>query len=490
MREKSDFPIGAILLMGAGALALLIIIVAATILAQRTSTLAADVVRTRQARTAASDVLDALLNAETSQRGYLLTENERYLAPYNAARPALNADLSTLSGLEGGNPEVKRALAALSVTVAAKLQELDDTVALAKSGHRDQALALVRSNQGINLMDNARVSLRQVIDNAERIVSRDMTQLNTNALLLKWITIGGGVVIVLFGIAAMWIVFRALQQAAEAKELADDLNETLEDRVVRRTAALTRANDEIQRFAYIVRHDLRAPLVNIMGFTRELEVGADNLKTYFESETEEAKPLAREAAFEALPEAVKFIRSSTGKMDRLINAILKLSREGRRELVPEQVDLNAMLDNIVTALQHQIDETESKIDITPDMPRIKTDRLALEQVLTNIVDNALKYLQTGRPGHIQIGYENARSSVIITIRDNGRGIAENDVERVFELFRRAGRQDRPGEGIGLAHVRALVRRLGGDITVLSKLGAGSEFRVLLPRVLIIETGAT
>src|ERR1700743_2567672 len=242
MREKSDFPIGAILLMGAGALALLIISVAATILAQQTSTRAADVVRTRQARTAASDVLDALLNAETSQRGYLLTENERYLAPYNAARPALNADLSTLSGLEGGNPEVKRALAALSVTVAAKLQELDDTVALAKSGHRDQALALVRSNQGINLMDNARVSLRQVIDNAERIVSRDMTQLNTNALLLKVITIGGGVVIVLFGIAAMWIVFRALQQAAEAKELADDLNETLEDRVVRRTAALTRAN--------------------------------------------------------------------------------------------------------------------------------------------------------------------------------------------------------------------------------------------------------
>jgi signal transduction histidine kinase len=488
MREKSDFPIGAILLMGAGALALVIIVAAATILAQRTSTLAAEVVQTRRARTASSDVLEALLNAETSQRGYLITQNERYLDPYNVARPTLKTDLSTLSGLESGNPAVKRALATLSIMVAAKMREMDDTIALAKSGQRDRALALVNSDRGITMMDNARAALRQVIDDAERVVTRDMKQLNTNALLLKWVTIVGGGVIVLFGIAAMWLVFQAIRQSVQAREQVVDLNATLEERVLRRTAALTRANDEIQRFAYIVSHDLRAPLVNIMGFTRELEVGADDLKTYFESETEEARPAAREAASDAIPEAVKFIRSSTAKMDRLINAILKLSREGRRELVAEQVDLNAMLENIVTTLRQQIDETESKVDITPDMPRLKTDRLALEQVLSNIIDNALKYLQQGRPGHIQIGYENARSSVIITIRDNGRGIAENDVERVFELFRRAGKQDRPGEGIGLAHVRALVRRLGGDITVLSKLGAGSEFRVLLPRVLIIETG--
>jgi len=232
-----------------------------------------------------------------------------------------------------------------------------------------------------------------------------------------------------------------------------------------------------------VSHDLRAPLVNIMGFTSELEVGTKALKEYFGQEKEEARPAAREAALDNLPEAVTFIRSSTGKMDRLINAILKLSREGRRELAAERINLKRMFETLVASLKHQIDETSTTVSLAENLPSLNSDRLAIEQVFSNLLDNALKYLQPGRPGRIEIWAENRQDSVVIIVRDNGRGIAENDLERVFELFRRAGRQDRPGEGIGLAHVRALVRRLGGDITVASKLGEGSEFRVLLPRTL-------
>jgi signal transduction histidine kinase len=265
------------------------------------------------------------------------------------------------------------------------------------------------------------------------------------------------------------------------------LNAGLEDRVARRTAALSRANEEIQRFAYIVSHDLRAPLVNIMGFTTELETDSGALKNFFENETGETRHAAREAALTGLPEAVKFIRSSTGKMDRLINAILKLSREGKRELIPERVDLNKIFETIAASLKHQMEETETRFDMDK-LPVITSDRLALEQVFSNLYDNALKYLHPGRPGHIAVTAETTRNSVIVTVKDNGRGIAPNDTERVFELFRRAGRQDRPGEGIGLAHVRALVRRLGGDITLVSQLGEGSEFRVLLPKTLSTDTG--
>jgi signal transduction histidine kinase len=226
-----------------------------------------------------------------------------------------------------------------------------------------------------------------------------------------------------------------------------------------------------------------------MGFTSDLEIGTRALATYFETETAEAMSRAREAAVATLPEAVKFIRSSTAKMDRLINAILKLSREGRRELIPENVDLRQVFETIIASLKHQIDETGTVVDVSPGIPPINSDRLALEQMFGNLLDNAVKYLQPGRPGKIAIVAESGRRLVTIRIIDNGRGIAEQDLERIFELFRRAGRQDRSGEGIGLTNVRALARRLGGDISVSSRVGEGSEFRVQLPRSLPFETGS-
>ena len=94
-----------------------------------------------------------------------------------------------------------------------------------------------------------------------------------------------------------------------------------------------------------------------------------------------------------------------------------------------------------------------------------SDLLAVEQVFSNLVDNALKYGRDGEPGRIEIKGHTARAHVIYEVRDNGRGIDPHDHQRVFELFRRSGPQDRPGEGICFAHVRALVRRLGGTMSL-------------------------
>ena len=115
-----------------------------------------------------------------------------------------------------------------------------------------------------------------------------------------------------------------------------------------------------------------------------------------------------------------------------------------------------------------------------DLPEIQSDRLALEQILSNLLENAIKYLRPGVPGEIHVSGAVEPGRSIITVRDNGRGIDPKDHQRVFELFRRAGQQDQPGEGIGLAHVRALAHRLGGTIDVDSRLGAGSTFTLSLP----------
>ena len=273
-------------------------------------------------------------------------------------------------------------------------------------------------------------------------------------------------------------------QLDAAHRALTDANTNLEAIVATRTEALRSANEEVQRFAYIVSHDLRAPLVNIMGFTNELRV----LQRELSEMLERLDPASRDALGPRpteldrdIGESLDFIVQSTSKMDRLIAAILRLSRDGRRAFQSEPLDLHATLVEIAGSLAHQCQERDATIDIAPAFPSLTADRLAVEQILTNLVENAVKYLAPGRPGRIRISAEADDTRARIAVADNGRGIAPRDLERVFELFRRAGAQDRPGDGIGLATVRAQARRLGGSVDCRSTLGEGSTFTLDLPR---------
>lgn len=240
-------------------------------------------------------------------------------------------------------------------------------------------------------------------------------------------------------------------------------------------AALRESNDQLQRYAYIVSHDLRAPLVNIMGFTSELESTRVDLRDAFAGKPE------GEAFDRDIGEALGFIRAAVTKMEGLIAAILKLSREGRRVLRPERLGMSPFLTGLADAIRHQTESVGATIEVAPDLPAIDADRLAVEQVFGNLLDNAVKYLSRDRPGRIVVTGEERGSDVVYRVADNGRGIAAQDRERVFELFRRAGVQDRPGEGIGLAHVRTVVRAMGGQIDLASEFGRGTTFSVTLPR---------
>ena len=132
------------------------------------------------------------------------------------------------------------------------------------------------------------------------------------------------------------------------------------------------------------------------------------------------------------------------------------------------------------ALAHQAQDVNAKISIGV-LPTITSDRLAIEQVFSNLMDNAVKYLRAGVPGSIEVRATESDGAITYEVRDNGRGIDARDRERIFDLFRRSGIQDRPGDGIGLAHARTLVRRLGGTINVESEPNRGTVFKVTLPK---------
>ncbi|MBD2746904.1 PAS domain-containing protein [Microvirga sp. BT688] len=275
-------------------------------------------------------------------------------------------------------------------------------------------------------------------------------------------------------------------------KMAQEETRRLASMLTERVAELDEANEEIQRFAYIVSHDLRAPLVNVMGFTSELEAAQTEVERFYRHVLAKDPQLVTaetQTAVETdLPEAIGFIRSSTVKMDKLINAILKLSREGRRVLMPEPLGMRQLLEAQCESVAHQLQERGAELVIEA-VPDLTSDRLAIEQVFGNLFDNAVKYLDTGRPGRIVVRGSDLGASVRFEIEDNGRGIAPKDFERIFDLFRRSGVQDQQGEGIGLAHVRALVRRLGGTITVSSRPGEGSTFTVVLPKYISTNSEA-
>ncbi len=239
-------------------------------------------------------------------------------------------------------------------------------------------------------------------------------------------------------------------------------------------AELRESNEELQRYAYIVSHDLRAPLVNVMGFAGELAAVQGDIRDALATH-----PQGRRIDAD-LDEALSFIKASVTRMERLIAAILKLSRDGRRSFRAEPLLMSAVMQGLVDAQHYQFEAAGAQVHVAPDLPRIEADRVAVEQIFANLIDNAVKYLDAERAGRITVSGQVAGGFARFDVVDNGRGIEARDCTRIFDLFRRAGVQDRPGEGIGLAHVKALVRSLGGRITVASTPGHGTTFSVSLP----------
>jgi signal transduction histidine kinase len=488
------------ILLGLGAL--LAIVVAMLWLVAETDGSAKDLIKARTERSLLITLRGLSQDAETGQRGFLLTGNPLYLAPYEAARSRFPDQMDRVQSAFADDPEQAGLVARMRETLAAKFGELERTIELAKNGEHDAALAIVSADSGRELMDEARRFFDRSIARADQTVLDSIARQQRGIELLRWVTILGVLVILVVVGGSAWTVWLYTRQLVEAQRQVAVLNADLERRVSERTADLGRANEEIQRFAYIVTHDLRAPLVNVMGFTSELETSLEALQAYIgeavpengaaaaQDAEDRLGEAARLAAFEELPESIGFIRSSTRKMDGLINAILKLSREGRRTLKPEPIDLPKLLENAASSVRHQVVEAGGEVIIEGKPPAMLSDRLTLEQIVGNLLDNAVKYRAPQRPLRIRIQAEAGPGNLIVVkVADNGRGIAGQDHERIFELFRRSGAQDQPGEGIGLAHVRSMARNIGGDIVVQSELGAGSTFELTFARDLRKIIGA-
>lgn len=488
--------LGQILLLGAALLVLVAISAASVVLVTEARKDSAKVLHTVEVENQLSTLLLQIRRAESAARGYLLTSEPRFLTEHEAAAATILPDIDKLTQLASDNPVQAENARQLRPQVDARRAEFAKAIEFVKRNDIAGAIAMLREAGASDAVRKiAEITSAMRFEEDRLFATRTATADRTQQLASVVTVAGSGLVIALAGIAIFLVRRSSSARDAAETQLRDNyLN--LETTVDERTADLREANDEIQRFAYIVSHDLRSPLVNIMGFTSELEElrgdifrriaalarAQSAVPATADNATDSAEPVLEgpdRQLSEDFSEALGFIKSSIGKMDRLISAILNLTREGRREFEPVRIDTRELIEGIVATVAHQAAEAEARFRIEP-LPAIVSDRLALEQIFSNLIDNALKYLKPGVPGDIQVRGRTKLGFAIFEITDNGRGIDPKDHQRIFELFRRAGTQDKPGQGIGLAHVRALVRRLGGTMSVASELHNGSTFTITLP----------
>ncbi|MBD1809997.1 PAS domain S-box protein [Microcoleus sp. FACHB-SPT15] len=241
------------------------------------------------------------------------------------------------------------------------------------------------------------------------------------------------------------------------------LNETLEQRVIERTAQLEEANQELEAFAYSIAHDLRAPLRGMQGLAEALlEDYADTLDA-----------LGQQYAHH--------IVASAQRLDDLINDLLAYSHLSRSELTVSTVDLNWVMSRAMSQIEADLKQQQAVVTIRSVLPKVMAHHGTLVQVLANLLSNALKFVENAQP-QVQIWVETHDDWVQLWIADNGIGIALEHQQRIFRVFERLhGIETYPGTGIGLAIVHKGIERMGGQVGIESDLGKGSRFWIKLRR---------
>lgn len=282
---------------------------------------------------------------------------------------------------------------------------------------------------------------------------------------VPWIIFIALVAVALLAAMLAWRVIRSAELVSEANAKLADVNQELSranESLHHRAAELARSNEELESFASIASHDLQEPLRKVRTFTEQLSVlEADHLS---------------DKGLDYLGRA----NAAAERMQKLIEDLLKFSRVSTQARPFEAVDLSEVTRRVVNDLERQTEEAGAVVDVGP-LPVIEADPLQMQQLMQNLISNAIKFRRPGVAPEVKVRTEVGEGRLRLTVSDNGIGFEPRYAARIFRIFERLhGRTDYPGTGIGLALCRKIADRHGGTIEADSELGHGATFTVLLP----------
>lgn len=285
-------------------------------------------------------------------------------------------------------------------------------------------------------------------------------------------------------IGTLYKGFNLMLEQIQLHETRRDQAEAEQQRLL---VELEQKNKELEQVVYVTSHDLRSPLVNIQGFGQELNFSLRELESALgkiEKDPEEAKAEIATILKEDIGESLKYINSSTTKMDALLSGLLKLSRVGRITTTFEVLNMNVLISEVANALEFHLKEADATLEIE-DLPGCFGSETEINQVFSNLITNAIRYRDPQRPAHIKIsGHPSGQGGQsVYYVADNGIGIPQEYQKKIFQIFHRLRPDDSEGEGLGLAIVHKVVNRHKGTIRVESESGKGSTFIITLPSAL-------
>jgi signal transduction histidine kinase len=429
---------------------LLIFFVASSALSARAYVLyeRADIA-TASVTAAGNSLLIELLNAETGQRGYLLTSEHLYLQPYDTALSTVPADQQRLGSEVSAVPGSGQYVAELKSLVAAKMAELATTISLARAGDQAGALRLVNTDEDLRVMDDTRgviADLQRAAAAAGASRRSDLaTQLVAFAVLAA--------VLAVTDLLASSVLRRRLRRVGE--EILS-LNANLEQQVQQRTIHLVRANKNLEAFAYSIAHDLRTPLRGISGFAEALA------EDYGDRLDETGRGYAGR------------IEAGCAHMATVLDDLLHLSQVTQANMNLQDVDLSAEVTAICDQLRARDPGRQVQVTVQEGV-RVTADRALIRSALENLLDNAWKF--TARRDGAAIEFATAPAGdapICCYVRDNGAGFDPAYVGKLFQPFQRLHHAGEfAGTGIGLASVRRIIERHGGRTWAEGAVGGGA-----------------
>ncbi len=408
-------------------------------------------------------------DAESGERGFYLTGDERYLAPLRQAEDSLPMWVRQSEAYAHERPVHLRQTEALIKLVKTRFDQAKTGVEQKRAGQLAHDLLATNLNQGQDTMDAIRKQARDLL---QALDGEEVAVLDAQTVSSRWsfgIFFVGSLLMI--GVI-VWLYNALLRYLAERDAAHENLrtaNANLEARIAERTHDLTNANEELQQFAYVASHDLQEPLRTITSFSQLL---AARYKGRLDGDADEF---------------IGYIVSSSRRMTDLINGLLALVRLRRAGQPTALVSFEDLLDQATVSLQAAIRESAARVDHGP-MPSLVVDAVQFSQVLQNLISNAIKYR---RPEAPLIRVEAQREGLywVFSVKDNGQGFDPQFAERIFGLFQRLQGREVEGTGMGLAIARKIVERHGGKMWAQSAEGAGATFFFSLPVALESEKGA-
>lgn len=397
--------------------------------------------------------LSVLTDAETAQRGFLLTGDDHFLQDCNAAASKVNGWMAGVRSLTADNPGQQERLSQLEPIIQKRLESLRNRIHVRQQEGLQAAADAVALREGKNLMDEIE---RQIfaLRSTETLLLRERIEAAVHSARRNTAVIVAATVLACgIGIFAVAVIRRDLHKLRLA-----------ETELQRRASALESANKELEAFSYSVSHDLRAPLRHIDGFV---------------------KLLARQEPEDGNGKSHRYLNiigDSARQMGILIDDLLVFSRMGRAELRHSQVDSNALVHEAVHSLQPECEGRN--IDwVIADLPEVTADPTMFRQVWINLIANAIKYTRPRDRARIEIScLPTSADEHIFRVRDNGVGFDMQYVNKLFGVFQRLHRADEfEGTGIGLANVSRIVQRHGGRVWADAKVNEGASFYFSLPK---------